>query len=36
MMNEARFGVGVQGAASPSAYQMALGYACERVQGATR
>ncbi|HMV93148.1 MAG TPA: acyl-CoA dehydrogenase [Thauera aminoaromatica] len=34
MMNEARFGVGVQGAAlAERAYQMALGYARERVQG---
>ncbi|TMW76534.1 acyl-CoA dehydrogenase [Thauera sp. UPWRP] len=34
MMNEARFGVGVQGVAlAERAYQMALGYARERVQG---
>ncbi|MCB1900781.1 MAG: acyl-CoA dehydrogenase [Rhodocyclaceae bacterium] len=36
MMNEARFGVGVQGAGlGERAYQMALGYARERVQGRT-
>jgi len=34
MMNEARFGVGVQGAGlGERAYQLALGYARERVQG---
>src|SRR5260221_8381877 len=34
MMNEARFGVGVQGLAiADRAYQQALGYALERVQG---
>lgn len=34
MMNEARFGVGIQGAGlAERAYQLALGYARERVQG---
>lgn len=34
MMNEARFGVGVQGLGlAERAYQYALSYACERVQG---
>jgi acyl-CoA dehydrogenase len=34
MMNEARFGVGVQGLGlAERAYQLALAYACERVQG---